>query len=185
LSPLLKGTVTLDNLINKVLKGDAKSQESLFNIYAPKMMGICKRYIKNHDDAQDVFQEGFVMMFNNLSRLENIDSFDFWIRRIFINASLQHLRRNHVIVQDIEEVYDYQCEEEDAVSQLSAKEILALLNQLPLGYKTVFNLFVVEGYSHKEIGETLGIEEATSRSQLAKARRMLQDKISELNTIAI
>jgi RNA polymerase sigma factor (sigma-70 family) len=185
LSPLLTGELTLKALVNRVLLGDAKSQETLFQNYAPKMMGICKRYIKDSDDAQDVFQEGFIMMFNNLHKLENIDSFDFWIRRIFINASLQHIRRNHVMIEDLNHAQDINSSEEDAVSQLSTQEILNLLNQLPVGYKTVFNLNVVEGFSHKEIGEMLGIEEATSRSQLIKARRMLQDKIAHLNTIAI
>jgi RNA polymerase sigma factor (sigma-70 family) len=185
MSPLLAGSLTIKDLVHKILNGDHKSQEQLFHNYAPRMMGICKRYIKDGDDAKDVFQEGFINVFNHLHLLENIDSFDFWIRRIFINCALQHIRRNQVIHIDIDQAYDIAEQEQDAVAQLSTQEILQLLDTLPIGYKTVFNLYVVEGFSHKEIGESLNIGEATSRSQLIKARRMLQDKISHLNIIAI
>jgi RNA polymerase sigma factor (sigma-70 family) len=186
MSPLItSGNLTLKDLVSRILQGDAKSQETLFHNYAPRMMGICKRYIKDSDDAKDVFQEGFINVFNHIHLVENIDSFDFWIRRIFINCSLQHIRRNHVIHTDIDQAFDLAEQDQDAVSSLSTQEILQLLDQLPIGYKTVFNLYVVEGFSHKEIGEMLNIEEATSRSQLIKARRMLQDKIHQLNIIAI
>ncbi len=186
MSPLMPDSPNLNQLIKASINGDSKAQERLFYCYAGKMMTVCKRYAKSDAEAQDILQEGFIRVFTYLNSFESSGSFDAWIRKVFVNTALKQISKKHQYFDDLsEESYAKSYEEADAVSKMSESEILNLLSQLPDGYKTVFNLFVIEGYSHKEIAELLNIEESTSRSQLVKARKMLQEKILQLYKIAI
>ncbi|MBK8699869.1 MAG: sigma-70 family RNA polymerase sigma factor [Saprospiraceae bacterium] len=168
----------LIQLIQASINGDSKSQERLFHSYAGKMMTLCRRYARSEAEAEDFLQEGFIRVFTYLQSFESSGSFDAWVRKVFVNTALKQIGKKQPYFEDIaEESFHRTSDDVDAVSKLSESEILALLDELPIGYKTVFNLFVIEGYSHREIGELLEIEESTSRSQLVKARKLLQDKI--------
>lgn len=186
MSPLLPDSPNLNQIIKASVSGDRKAQERLFNIYAGKMMTVCRRYAKSEAEAEDFMQEGFIRVFTFLGSYENTGSFDAWIRKVFVNTALKQLSKKSIQIDvDVEDSYNVSSYEVDVVSKMSEQEILGLLEELPTGYKTVFNLFVIEGYNHKEIADLLHIEEGTSRSQLVKARKMLQDKIIELHKLAI
>lgn len=186
MSPLLPDSPNLNQIIKASVDGDRKAQERLFNIYAGKMMTVCRRYAKNEAEAEDFLQEGFIRVFTFLNSYENTGSFDAWVRKVFVNTALKQLSKKSIPIEfDADESYYVTSYEVDVVSKLSELEILRVLEELPMGYKTVFNLFVIEGYNHKEIAEMLNIEEGTSRSQLVKARKLLQEKITELYKLAI
>ena len=186
MSPLLPDSPNLNQIIKASVSGDRKAQERLFNIYAGKMMTVCRRYAKCEAEAEDFLQEGFIRVFTFLHSYESTGSFDAWIRRVFVNTALKQLSKKTLdLNHDPEESYSVTSYEVDVVSKLSEQEILAVLEELPIGYKTVFNLFAIEGYNHKEIAKMLNIEEGTSRSQLVKARKLLQEKITELYKLAI
>lgn len=186
MSPLMPDSLNLNQLIQASIKGDSKAQERLFYTYAGKMMTICKRYAHSTDEAEDFLQDGFIRVFRYLHTYENSGSFDAWIRKVFVNTALKQIKRKIKYFEEInDDSNNVASADVDIVSKLSELEILDLLKLLPDGYKTVFNLYVVEGFSHKEIAELLNIEESTSRSQLVKARKLLQDKIVDLHKIAI
>lgn len=186
MSPLLPDSPNLNQIIKASVDGDRKAQERLFNIYAGKMMTVCRRYAKNEAEAEDFLQEGFIRVFTFLNSYESTGSFDAWVRKVFVNTALKQLSKKSIPIEfDADESYSVTSYEVDVVSKLSELEILRVLEELPMGYKTVFNLFVIEGYNHKEIAEMLNIEEGTSRSQLVKARKLLQEKITELYKLAI
>jgi RNA polymerase sigma-70 factor (ECF subfamily) len=163
-------------------RGDRKAQKQLYDRLAPKMMAVCLRYMGTRDDAEDILQEGFITLFSRLDSYSGEGSFEGWARKIFVNTALMNLRKKDALKmsEDLETAWNVSS---DGVSQIQSAgyhELLKLIAGLPTGYRTVFNLFVVEGYSHKEIAQALGITEATSRSQLQRARVMLQDKIKNL-----
>ena len=163
-------------------RGDRKAQKQLYDRIAPKMMAVCLRYMGTRDDAEDILQEGFITLFSRLDSYSGEGSFEGWARKIFVNTALMNLRKKDALKmsEDLETAWNVSS---DGVSQIQSAgyhELLKLIAGLPTGYRTVFNLFVVEGYSHKEIAQALGITEATSRSQLQRARVMLQDKIKNL-----
>jgi RNA polymerase sigma-70 factor (ECF subfamily) len=186
MSPLLPDSPNLNQIIKASVDGDRKAQERLFNIYAGKMMTVCKRYAKNEMEAEDFLQEGFIRVFTFLNSYENSGSFDAWIRKVFVNTALKQLSKKSLITEhEPDETHHINSYEVDVISKMSEQEILNVLEELPIGYKTVFNLFVIEGYTHREIADLLKIEEGTSRSQLVKARKMLQDKITALHKLAI
>lgn len=186
MSPLLPDSPNLNQIIKASVDGDRKAQEKLFNIYAGKMMTVCRRYAKNEAEAEDFLQEGFIRVFTFLNSYESTGSFDAWVRKVFVNTALKQLSKKSIPIDfEADESYNVTSYEVDVVSKLSELEILSVLEELPMGYKTVFNLFVIEGYNHKEIAEMLNIEEGTSRSQLVKARKLLQEKITELYKLAI
>jgi len=169
-----------EQLIKGCLDKKKHYQELLYNRFAPKMFGICLRYAKEYHHAQDILQEGFIKIFNNLHKFRGDGSFEGWIRRIFINASIEHYRKAVQMYPIVENDYQpFKVIEETVLQDLAAKDLLELVQQLAFGYRTVFNLYVIEGYSHKEIAATLGISEGTSKSQLARARYMLQKMIRE------
>jgi len=156
-------------------------QEELYNRFSGKMYAVCLRYAGNGNDAQDILQDGFVKIYKNLDRFRGEGSFEGWIRRIFVNTAIEHLRRKTYLTPIAErEENTIPYKEKTALDRLGEKDIMALISQLSPGYRTVFNLYVVEGYTHKEIGDILGISEGTSKSQLARARMILQDKVVEL-----
>ena len=164
------------------LKNDIKSQKALFDNYSNKMKTLCLRYVGNEQDAEDVLQEGFILVFTKLKNYKFDGSFEGWLRRIMINVSLRFLKKNKKhLVKNIEEIYSLYDKNESIYSKLSQDDLMQTLYKLPDGYRIVFNMFAIEGYSHKEIGEILKIGESTSRSQLAKAKKRLRKLIMEMN----
>lgn len=166
------------DLIQGSINGDRRMQERLYNAYSPKMYGVCLRYSGNADDAQDILQEGFVKVFRNLPKFRGDGSFEGWIRRIFVNTAIEHYRRK-VNMYPVTEAQENTVEDKDwtALDRLAMKDLLEMIRELSPGYRTVFNLYVVEGYTHKEIADMLGISEGTSKSQLARAKAILQNLI--------
>lgn len=172
-------------LISLAGKNDRRAQRQLFETFAPKMLAVCRSYIRCRDRAEEVMLNGFFKVFTHLKEFENKGSFEGWIRRIMVNECISHLRKtskmNFVSEERLENTSDYATEMD---TELEAEEIQNLIDGLPDGYKTVFVLFVMEGYKHKEISEMLNISENTSKSQLFKARKMLQEKIKNVNKIS-
>ena len=145
-------------------------------------MSVCLRYGSNRETAEDLLQEGFIKVFSAIGSFEGSGSFEGWMRRIFVNTALEYLRKNDILKESVEIDNTEVLQEGDysAIERISADELMELIAELPPGFRTVFNMFVIEGYSHKEIGDALGITESTSRSQLTRAKRLLQKKLEEL-----
>ena len=155
-------------------------QELLYNRFSPKMYSVCLRYSGNAEDARDLLQEGFIKIFKNLSKYRGDGSFEGWIRRIFVNTSIEHFRKK-VYLQDVTETQERTLEDKEwnVLDELAEKDIMKMIHQLSPGYKAVFNMHVIEGYSHKEIAEMLGINEGTSKSQLARAKMVLKKMVHD------
>lgn len=155
-------------------------QEELYNRFSPKMYAVCLRYSNNADDAQDLLQEGFIKIFRNLEKFRAEGSFEGWVRRVFVNTSIEHYRRklNIASTSDKEE-FLIEDKAWNALDRLAEKDIIVLVQELSPGYRTVFNLYAVEGYSHKDIAGMLGISEGTSKSQLARAKGILQKRVEQ------
>ena len=141
------------------------------------MLGICIRYLKNQMDAEEVMLNGFVKIFNSCGQFENKGSFEGWMKRIVVNEALGFLRKKEPLHLAIEKDHIHVPSEASAESDLAVEDLLNMLHELPAGYRTVFNLYAIEGYSHKEIAEMLDINEGTSKSQLSKARALLQKRL--------
>jgi RNA polymerase sigma-70 factor (ECF subfamily) len=156
-------------------------QRALYERYHRLMLGVCFRYTDNREDAQDILQEGFIRVFKHIQSFRSEGSFEGWIRRIMVHTSIEHYRRNsRYFMVDVKEAGDVHLDAE-ALSSLSRDEILALIQELPTGYRTVFNLYAIEGYTHQEIGQMLNISDGTSKSQLSRAKRLLQEKLIRQN----
>ena len=171
------------DLIKGCLEGDRRAQEYLYQRFSPKMYGVCLRYAGKAEDAQDILQNGFVKVFKNLHMYRGDGSFEGWIRRIFVNTAIEHYRRQvnlYPVTENHENLLE--TKEVSAFDSLSVKDLMKIIQQLSPGYRTVFNLYVVEGYSHKEIAEMIGISEGTSKSQLARAKGVLQNIIKTKRT---
>ena len=155
-------------------------QEELYRRFSPKMYAVCLRYAGNAVEAEDILQEGFIKIFKKLSTFRSEGSFEGWIRRIFVNTSIEHFRRKNYL-QPVTEKEENTIEGKylSVLDNLAEKDILGLIRELSPGYRTVFNLYVVEGYTHKEIGDMLGISEGTSKSQLSRAKVILQDMVKK------
>ena len=167
-------------LINKALQNNREAQKVIFDSYAPKMLSVCRYYIKDLQHAEDVMLKGFFKVFSNLEAFKSEGSFEGWVRRIMVNESISYFRQQKKIEFSIEEVEVNQ-EGYNTESFLEADEIQYCIDTLPEGYKMVFVMYAIEGYKHHEIAEILNISEGTSKSQLFKARRLLQQQINELN----
>ena len=155
-------------------------QEELYKRFAPKMYAVCLRYANNPENAQDLLQEGFIKIFRNLDRFRGEGSFEGWIRRIFINTSIEYYRKKtNVFITSEKEELMVQDHSLNALDKLAEKDIIKLVQELSPGYRTVFNLYAIEGYSHKEIGVMLNISEGTSKSQLARAKGILKNKVDQ------
>lgn len=175
------GRCSPEELAAACAKGKRDAQKRLFDSLAPKMMAVCLRYMGNREDAEDVLQEGFVTLFTKLDSYNGSGSFEGWARKIFVNTALMHLRKTDALglSGDIEEARSLSTEEATPLQKMGYKELMEMIAGLPPDARTVFNMFVVEGYSHKEIAATLGCTEATSRSKLQRARLQLQEMISK------
>ena len=153
-------------------------QHELYKRFAPKMYGVCLRYASNAEEAEDILQEGFIKVYNKIGSFRREGSFEGWIRRIFVNTAIEQFRKK-VYLQPITEIEEDTVEGKylSVLDRLSEKDIIQLIQQLSPGYRTVFNMYVVEGYTHKQISEMLGISEGTSKSQLSRAKMILQDLV--------
>lgn len=168
-----------ETLLEGCRRGSNKAQRQLYEQYAPKMLTVCRRYVSDESEAEGVMVNGFLKVFEKIGQFNGEGNFEGWIRRIMVNESLMHLRKNKraSMMVNIDEAYS-QAFDEEAISMLAAEDLLRLIQELPEGYRQVFNLYAIEGYSHKEVAEQLGINENTSKSQLSRARAMLQKKVA-------
>ncbi len=173
-----KEKITEEALITGCINGNRKMQEELYRIFSPKMFAICMRYCSNYQEAEDLLQEGFIKVFGNISRFRNEGSFEGWMKRIFVNTAIEGFRKNHFLnnMMEVEEMKNDIVQEDD-FHQLSAADLLRMVQALSPGYRTVFNLYAIEGYNHQEIADMLGISVGTSKSQLARARYILQKMV--------
>ncbi len=162
-------------LIEECLDGNPIAQRELYELYSPKMMAVCFRYASNREDAEDMLQEGFIKVYSQLSSFKGNGSFEGWIRRIIVNTCINTLKKNRKFdeVVDIEHAFDASVKE-TVHSLIQAKQVTECIRLLPTGYKTVLNLYAIEGFSHREIGEMLDIAESTSRSQYTRAKALLE-----------
>lgn len=179
--------VTEQELIKGGIRKNPQCQQEIFRRHAGKMLALCLRYARHQMEAEDMLQDAFVKVFEHLHTFEGKGAFEGWIRRIVVNTALKHLSKRRIVPESIEETGQHAdlFEEPGVYSDLAVEDLLRLIANLPEGYRVVFNLYAVEGYSHKEIGELLNIQESTSRSQLVKARRILQEKILDMKKIAV
>lgn len=165
--------------ISQCIAGCRQSQKALYDFYAAKMFAICLRYSKNQMDAEDIMQDAFVKLYNNLARFRGEGSFDGWVRRIFVNTAIEYVRKNKITSTEIGEGIEERLATHNAnvLDNLYEKDILQTASGLSDGYKTVFNMYAVDGYSHKEIADKLGITESTSKSQFSRAKAILRSII--------
>lgn len=181
LTPIFSSQANEREWVQACKRRDRKAQEVVFKRFSGKMMAVCKRYVGAGPLAEDVLMEGFMKVFTKIDLFQEKGSFEGWIRRIMVNESLMALRKEGKIkFQDTDFGYEIG-EAEEAFTNLQLEEINKLIESLPLGYKTIFNLYAIEGYSHQEIAKMLGIQEGTSKSQLSRARGLLQEKFKELD----
>jgi RNA polymerase sigma factor (sigma-70 family) len=168
----------LDILLKECKRGKSGSQEELYRRFASAMYGLCLQYASCEEDAQDIMQEGFIKIFTKLDQVKNPDALPGWIRRVMINTALERYR-SQVILQRVDEVKEEfdEVSGNEALDNLTCDELVGLIQSLTPRYRMVFNLYAIEGYSHLEISEELGITIGTSKSNLSRARAILQDKI--------
>jgi RNA polymerase sigma factor (sigma-70 family) len=177
--------MTEESLIKKCASGNSLAQKTFYEKFAGKMMGICLRYTKDYEEAQDVMQDAFIKIFGKLADYEKKGSLEGWVRRIVVNTALDSYRKNkkHQKNVDVDSV-DYLLEDKTfIIEELNADDLLAVIKTIPAGYQMVFNLFAIEGYSHKEIAEQLNITESTSKSQYSRARKLLRDLLVKKNIV--
>ena len=174
-------------IIKACLKGNRLAQNRLYQIFADKMYGVCLRYANNEDEAKDILQDGFIKVFTNLKQFNNKGSFEGWIRRIVVNTALEKFRdKKQMFAVSMEAEYDPNNNHYDHIlSELSAKDLLKLIQELSPQYKLVFNLYAIEGYSHKEICDILDIKEGTSKSNLSRAREILKEKVNKYHNVSV
>jgi RNA polymerase sigma-70 factor (ECF subfamily) len=184
--PQNKDSVKLKRIIEGCLRGDRKSQFELYEKYYGKMMGVCYRYASDRDEANELVQQGFIKLFKNLGRYEFKGSFDGWIRRIFVNTAIDYIRKNKkkplLLGEDAHlDAFNRNKETDaiEAVEELDPKLVMNAIAKLSPAYKSVFNLYVIEDYSHKEIAEMLGVSVGTSKSNLAKSKQNLRKYLKE------
>ncbi|APZ47589.1 RNA polymerase subunit sigma-70 [Polaribacter reichenbachii] len=170
------------SLIKKAINNNREAQQQLFEQHSPKMLGVCRQYVKDLHHAEDLMLQGFLKVFTNLHRFKHEGSFEGWIRRIMVNTCISYLRKkNRIDLSDEDYVFNDAATE--SLENTSVEDIQKLIDQLPEGYKMVFNLFAIEGYKHSEIAVQLGISVSTSKSQLFKARKLLQQNYIKMNKV--
>jgi RNA polymerase sigma factor (sigma-70 family) len=176
-----------DELINGCVAEKPAAQSFLFKKYAGKMLAVCSRYASDRDEAEDILQEGFVKVFLHIAKFKRESSLETWITRIMINQALTHIKRNSHSRDNLNiEELQFDIVDDDGnktLQHLSGKDLIGMIQKLPEGYRAVFNLYAIEGYSHKEIGEMLNISENTSKSQFSRARQVLMKLIGNSDYI--
>ena len=169
--------MTEEAILKGCLENDATAQRELYNKFSPKMLSVCYRFAHNREDAEDMLQEGFIKVFTQIHSFENRGAFEGWIRRIIVHTCINILKKNKKFNESVDIIHatGLQIREETVPSVIQAKQVVECIRMLPIGYRTVLNLYAIEGYSHREIAGMLGIEESTSRSQYTRAKAMLED----------
>ncbi len=176
-----------EQIIEKCRHNDRKAQKVLYDCYAAAMLGICIRYCKNKNEAEDVLQEAFYKIFTHIDQYRGDGPFEAWMKRIVVNTAINHYHalKSHMVEDDITQVHEYLPEIAITPSQgYTADELLKVINSLPQGYKMVFNLYAIEGYKHSEIAAMLGIDENTSKSQYSRAKALIRQKLEVMDAIA-
>ncbi len=171
-------------LIEGCLNNNRDAQYKLYHLLSGKMFAVCIRYSKNREAAEDLLQEGFVKVFNNMDKFRNDGSFEGWVRRIFVNTAIEQYRKSVKLfpVVNVEE-NNIEVPWEDTGDELEVEDLTKMINSLSPGYRTIFNMYAIEGYSHKEISEMLDISEGTSKSQLSRARTILMEMVNKSNKV--
>ena len=169
--------MTEELMLHGCLNNVATAQEALYNRFSPRMLGVCYRFGHNREDAEDMLQEGFIKVFTQMHQFRNQGALEGWIRRIIVHTCINVLKKNKKFTDSVDLIHanSIHLNENNIPSILQAKQVIESVRMLPLGYRTVLNLYAIEGYSHKEISEMLDIEESTSRSQYTRAKAMLED----------
>ncbi len=169
--------MTEEAILKGCVRNDAAAQRELYNQYSPKMLAVCYRFAHNREDAEDMLQEGFIKVFTQIHSFENRGSFEGWIRRIIVHTCINILKKNKKFNESVDLIHAtrLQVREDSVPAVIQAKQVVECIRMLPIGYRTVLNLYAVEGYSHREIAHMLDIEESTSRSQYTRAKVMLED----------
>ena len=172
-------------LIESCKKGDRVAQKAMYDRLAPRMFPVCIRYTGDRTIAEDILQEGFVTLFTKLDSYKGDGAFEGWARRIFVTSALMYLRKKDALKmsEDLEAARGLKTETASQIENIGYKELMSLIMSLPTGFRTIFNMYAIEGYSHKEIAESLGISEVTSRSQFSRAKAILQKKIRERENV--
>jgi RNA polymerase sigma-70 factor (ECF subfamily) len=172
-------TIEEQQLVEGCIAGERKAQKALYDRYSRQMMSLCLRYVKDVETARDLLQEGFISVFSHIDKFKGDGLLDAWVRKIFVNGALESLRKHDILKEavDIEDGMLAGVIDESTISQMSATELMDCVKNLPGGFRTIFNMFAIEGYTHREIGEIMGISESTSRSQYMRARQKLQKMI--------
>ncbi len=180
-----------EDLLKGCRNNKRKAQEQLYHLYAPKVMGVCRRYASNKEDANDIFQEAFINIFMSLKKDKamQINYLDAWIRKVSANTAVSYYHKNkkysdHVSMENMIHHSDGQ-DFGQILSELGKKDLLNLIDQLPLGCKLVFNMYAIEGYSHKEIADSMNISVGTSKSQLSRAKSIIQSKVKKSDYVGI
>lgn len=178
MTPERNQNIPESDLIKGCIDGNRRMQEALYRRFSPRMYAVCLRYAGNAEEAEDILQEGFIKVFKKLDSFRSEGSFEGWVRRIFVNTAIEHFRRKRYLMPVTEkEENTIEGKYTSVLDELGVKDIMALIQELSPGYRTVFNMYVVEGYTHKEIADMLGISEGTSKSQLSRAKVILQDMV--------
>jgi len=169
--------MTEEAILSGCINNDAAAQRELYNRYSPKMLAVCYRFGQNREDAEDMLQEGFIKVFMQIHTFEKRGAFEGWIRRIIVHTCINILKKNKKFNDSVDLIHATRIHnrEESVPSIIQAKQVVECIRTLPMGYRTVLNLYAIEGYNHKEIAEMLDIEESTSRSQFTRAKAMLED----------
>lgn len=169
--------MTEEAILQGCLNNDAAAQRELYNRYSPKMLAVCYRFAHNREDAEDMLQEGFIKVFLQIRSFENRGAFEGWIRRIVVHTCINILKKNKKFNESVDIIHatSVQVRDESVPSIIQAKQVVECIRLLPIGYRTVLNLYAIEGYSHREISNMLDIEESTSRSQYTRAKAMLEE----------
>jgi len=173
-------------LLEGCKNNDSIAQQELYNKYSPKMLSVCYRYAKTREDAEDMLQEGFIKVFTQINQFEARGSLEGWILRIMVHTCINHLKKNKRFNDNIDLIHaeNIVIKEDYIPATLQAKQVVESIRSLPIGYRTVLNLYAIEGYSHKEIGAMLDIEESTSRSQYTRAKSLLENLLLKRNIIS-
>lgn len=177
--------MTEEQMLAGSIKNNASAQEELYNRFSPRMLGVCYRFAKNREDAEDMLQEGFIKVFTQLHQYRNEGALEGWIRRIVVHTCINILKKNKKFADSVDIIHakSLHIREDMTPSIMQAKQVVECIRLLPIGYRTVLNLYAIEGFSHREIGNLLDIEESTSRSQYTRAKAMLEEILVKRNII--
>ncbi len=169
--------MTEEAMLNGCIRNQATAQQELYYKYSSKMLSVCYRYAKNREDAEDMLQEGFIRVFGQIKQFQNKGALEGWIRKIIVHTCINNLKKNKKFADSLDIIHasGIHVREESIPSIVQAKQVIECIRMLPLGYRTVLNLYAIEGYTHREIAAMLDIEESTSRSQYTRAKMMLEN----------